>query len=477
MPARRKPAPTSTKRGARDDPREGSREEPRFGLEWHGKRAALEAAAAPPTGRLVARPGEGAREEASQHLVIEGDNLEVLKLLRAEYAGQVKWIYIDPPYNTGRDFIYADHFRDDIGAYLGYTGQRERASAAPRATAPTNPETRGRFHTRWLSMMLPRLVLARELMREDGVIFVSIDDHEVHHLRLVLDEVFGREHFLGQLIWKKGGTGKIDSRHLVVEHEYILGYARDAQRAGFADDPEAKVTTRYDREDERGRYSLVRLDSKTLGYQPTLDFPIPAPDGSVRVPEQPKGREGVARWRWSEAKVRREYDALVFEGAYVYTKNYEKIGARPRSLLVDERFGVTRSGKADADRALGAEGLFDYPKPVRLIRHLLRIACGRGDLALDFFAGSGTTGEAVLRENLADGGARRFILVQLPEPIDEADKGRKRAVEYCRARGLPLRITELTKARLRGVAAHLAEEAPPDTTDLGFRVLSLEPAR
>ena len=432
----------------------------RFGMFWPGKKRALRAAQDATSATLKPNVSKSKNWESTKNIFVEGDNLEVLKILQRNYHGKVKMIYIDPPYNTGKDFIYPDNFKEGLENYLEWTKQVNEDGKK----ISTNSESEGRYHSNWLNMMYPRLKLARNLLTEDGLIFISIDDHEVAHLRKLGDEIFGEDNFAGQLIWKKGGTGKNDSQFAVVEHEYVLAYARRAAEAGFGVDPEGTVTTSYNREDEKGRYSLVRLDSKTLGYVPTLDFEISDPAGRKYVPEQPEGKKQVARWRWGKEKVKTEYDLLVFENGFVYTKNYESSGARPRSLMTDERFGVTRTGKAEAEAALGQTGVFDFPKPVRLIQHLVRIASTPDSLILDFFAGSGTTAQAVMDQNAQDGGNRRFLLVQLPEPTPEESEAR--ALGY-------MNIADVSRARIIGAGKKIEEQLLGTNVDTGFRAYSL----
>ena len=364
-----------------------------FGLVWPGKDAAREAAHTPlarnfPLDSALSTPGD------SLNRIFAADNLPVLQELAARRE-VFDVIYIDPPYNTGKDFVYRDNYR-----------LRRQLRSGSYAE----------WHSEWLSMMLPRLILAREVLSPEGFIFVSIGEDEVANTRKVLDEVFGEGCFAGQLIWKKAGTGKNDAKYAVVEHEYILCYARTPDNPGFNIDIQGHTSTKYNHEDDKGKYSLVRLDSKTLGYLPSLDFPISGPDGKEYWPDQPVGKKKVARWRWSLDKVEQFYDELVFRRGFVYTKNYQKVGARPRSILDGERFGVTRTGRRDAEEAMGIEGIFDFPKPVRLIKHLLSIGGGKDARVLDFFAGSGTTAQAVIELNAEDGGSRTFHLAQIPEP-------------------------------------------------------------
>lgn len=432
----------------------------RFGLFWPGKRRALRAAQQPTTATLKPDVENSKDWDTTKNVFIEGDNLEVLKVLQKHYHGKIKMIYIDPPYNTGKDFVYPDNYKEGLDTYLEWTRQVNEEGKK----VSTNSENEGRYHSNWLSMMYPRLKLARNLLTNDGLIFISIDDHEVAHLRKLCDEIFGEINFSGQLVWKKGGTGKNDSQFAVVEHEYVLVYARSAAQSGFGVDVEASVSTSYNRSDEKGRYSLVRLDSKTLGYVNSLDFEIEGPEGKSYFPEQPAGKSQVARWRWGKEKVEKERDSLVFEKGFVYTKNYEKKGARPRSLMAEERFGVTRTGRADAEAAIGMSGVFDFPKPVRLIQHLVRIAEAEDAIVLDFFAGSGTTGEAVMAQNFSDGGNRKFILVQLPEPIVGAREDEVQGYHD---------IAKISIARLSGAGKQISAQVHGQSQDIGFRTYKL----
>ncbi|MEE2828207.1 MAG: site-specific DNA-methyltransferase [Myxococcota bacterium] len=398
-----------------------------YGLNWRGKAAAFAEAARAPDATLVPQPERSLGWDRTANLFIEGDNLPALKLLREDHAGQVGMIYIDPPYNTGQQFTYDDRFAD---------------------------------HSRWLSMMAPRLVLARELLRDDGLLFVSIDENEHRNLLLLLCEIFGEEHYLGDLVWKKKSGGGSDAAAFIVDHEYIPCFRKTAA-ARFGTDTEATVTTSYPHEDERGRYSLERLDKQNLGYEPGLDFPIEGPEGRSYTVHHKDPKNKRARWRWSSKSVSERYDELVFRGACVYTKNYEKKGARPRSLLVERRFGRTRSGKHDL-QALFDSVMLDYPKPVRLLRHLIRIASQPDSLVLDFFAGSGTTAQAVLEANQEDGGTRRWICAQLDEAVDPDCDAAKMGLST---------ISQIAIERIRRASASLPDPRPDE--DRGFRVFSL----
>ncbi len=437
----------------------------RYAFTWAGKGEAIRLLRVPTRAALAPAPEESVGFEETGNVFIEGDNLEALKLLYKACAGRVKMIYIDPPYNTGGEFVYPDDYSDPLGTYLRLTGQSDRQGHL----LASNPETSGRYHSAWLSMMYPRLFLARQLLRDDGILFVSIDEHERHNLQLVLNEVFGEENLVADLIWKKKSGGGSDVKEIVVDHEYILAYGRSRPATLFADKG-ATAATRYNQTDEEGRrYSLDRLDKPSLGYQESLDFPIEGPDGrTYRVPHADPRRK-AARWRWSRKRVEERRGELVFRWPHVYTRNYEKEGSRPRSLLVDPRFGRTRTGKTDLAALFGAEVL-ERAKPVRLIKHLCAIATGPEDIVLDFFAGSGTTGQAVMELNREDGGRRRWILVQLPEPTGENSAAK--------AEGLGT-IAEICAERLRRGMARLREDGgtPPGggapVEDLGFRLFRL----
>ena len=424
----------------------------RYGLGFAGKAAAVRQVEADPAGALRPCLDRSRGWETTGNVLIEGDNLEALRLMQRAYRGQVALIYVDPPYNTGQEFVYQDDFRDPLGRYLQSTGQAGHARPADVA---------GRFHSRWLSMMYPRLHLARRLLRPDGVLLVSIDEHEHRNLVLLLCEIFGEENHLGDFIWKKKSGGGSDASAMVLDHEYVVCFGR-TEAARLRDDPLAEVATKYPHTDEQGPYSLERLDKQNLGYEPALDFPIEGPDGVIyRVPHKnPKQRQ--ARWRWGKRRVAERYDDLVFRDGHVYTRNRKKVGARPRSLLVDRRFGRTRSGRADLVSLFGAEVL-EHPKPVNLIRHFIRIASGPDDLVLDFFAGSGTTGHAVLAGNAEEGARRRFLLVQLPERCPPGSLASKLGLKT---------IADITRERIRRAGEALPEARPHE--DRGWRTFRLD---
>ncbi len=321
--------------------------------------------------------------DAPNHLLIEGDNLEALVALTYTHAGRIDVIYIDPPYNTGkRDFIYND----------AYVAKEDSFR-----------------HSKWVSFMSKRLRIAKTLLSEKGVIFISIDDNEYSTLKLLCDEIFTEKSFIASFVWKSKSGGANDARYVATDSENILMYINNDGSFEFGRDSELSVSTSYNREDENGRYSLDRLDKQNLGYHESLDFPIIGPDGREYTVFHRDPEHKAARWRWGKDTVRERYDELVFENGCVYTKNYESGDAMPRNLLIEERFGRTRTGKTELFSIIGAND-FDNPKPSRLIGHLLKLYGNKDCIVLDFFAGSGTTLNAVLSVNNQDEGHRTCIL-------------------------------------------------------------------
>lgn len=320
----------------------------------------------------------------NNNILIQGDNYHSLICLNYVMKDSIDMIYIDPPYNTGNeDFSYNDKFvnKDD-----GYK------------------------HSKWLNMMSRRLRLAKELLKNEGVIFISIDDNEQANLKLLCDSIFGERNFICNMIWKSKSGGANDSAAIATDHEYILAYAKNSNFTKIYNDMGAKVTTSYNCEDENGRYALDRLDKQSLGYHESLDFPIIGPDGKEYKVIHKDPNKKQARWRWGQDTVKERYNELVFKWPYVYTKNYEKkTGQTPRSILFEDRFGRTRTGSTDLRDVVGVQNIFTYPKPKNLIKYLIEIGCPKNGIVLDFFAGSGTTGQATLELN-NEGSNRKFIL-------------------------------------------------------------------
>ena len=351
----------------------------------------------------------------SKNVYISGDNLDALKHLLKSKQGQVKCIYIDPPYNTGSDgFVYNDSFGFKVEELASKLSISE--NEAQRILDFTKRGSAS--HSAWLMFMYPRLMLARDLLAKDGVIFISIDDNEQANLKLLCDKVFGEENMVCNLIWKSKSGGANDASSIASDHEYVLCYAKKTSSLVIYNDIEATVSTQYNKEDENGKYALDRLDKQSLGYQASLDFPIIGPDGKEYKVEHKDPKNKKARWRWGKDTVKERYDELVFIYPYVYTKNYEKKdGQKPRTILFDERFGRTRTGSTDLKNVIGNQSLFAYPKPISLLKYLFTITTNSNlhSTILDFFAGSGTTLHATMKLNAEDGGHRQCILVQQRE--------------------------------------------------------------
>jgi len=437
---------------------------------WVGKKAAIVEANKPIRKTLRPCVAESKDWDTTENLYIEGDNLEVLKLLQESYLGKVKMIYIDPPYNTGNDFIYADDFKMESEEWKVESG--EWSEEGDRLFK--NTDTNGRFHSDWCSMIYSRLLLARNLLTEDGVIFISIDDNEQENLKKLCDEVFGRTNFIANLIWKSKSGGANDSRFFAVDHEYIVVYAKSASGFNLNVDKEATVTTSYNRKDDRGYYALDRLDKQSIRYSEALDYEIIGPDGQSYRPKHKDPKHPNATWRWSKKNVEEHYSDLVFENGCIYTKNYKKDGAIARSLLLEDRFGRTRTGKTDCYELFNRD-YFSNPKPYKLIRYLQIIASDKDSVILDFFSGSATTAHAVMQLNAEDGGHRKFIMVQLPEPCDEKSEAYKAGYKN---------ICEIGKERIRRAGEKILKEqlannnstlnSPNSKLDIGFRVLKLD---
>lgn len=437
----------------------------KYGLNWHGKRRARQIALTPSTGTLLPCPEESVDWNSTKNLMIEGDNLEVLKLLQKSYAGKVKLIYIDPPYNSGGDFVYPDDFSDSIKNYLELTGQM-----ADGKKLSTNTEASGRFHTDWLSMMYPRLKLAKSLLGRDGLIFVSIDDGELPTLRLAMDDIFGEESFLAAFIWKSRQNK--DNRSVTgasIDHEYIVAYGnkiRGSQRnVAQYSNPDG---------DPRGDWSSANMVGiATADRRPNLHYDLINPATGINYGCPDMG------WRYDRTTMAR----LIVEGRILWPTTAD---GRPRrkafiSELESEFTGFstvigealfTRDGTADIDSLFEAR-IFSFPKPVELIRTLIEQATFGNDIVLDFFAGSGTTAHATMLQNAADNSARRFITVQLPEPLDPGNRDQKTAADFCAKLGRPQNIAELTKERLLRAGKKIGADNPDFAGDTGFRVFKL----
>ena len=464
--------------------------EEKYGLIWHGKRRARQLALTPSTGTLRPCREDSVNWDTTQNLMIEGDNLEVLKLLQKSYSGRVKLIYIDPPYNTGKDFIYPDDFQDNIKNYLELTGQVDNEGKK----ISSNPEASGRFHTDWLNMLYPRLKLARNLLREDGVIFISIDEKEIQNLRVICNDVFGEECFVAAITILCNPKGRSQDKYFATNHEYLLAYSKTVLPKGYfaiAKD-EVQIEAEYTEEDDGGKYRLLELRNTHREFgrhnRRNLFYPLYAnEDGEVFLEEAKgllkilplwdDGFEGC--WTWEPAKVERDLDLLTVKqvnGRWkVYRKSYASGADRMlKTILIDRSFYTERGQKEFKMLFKTKARFFQSPKSPFLLAQLFQTATTDSDIILDFFAGSGTTGHAVMLQNAADGSRRRFIVAQLPEPLDADNKDQKAAADFCDKLKKPRNIAELTKERLRRAGKIIREENPPFNGDVGFRVFKLD---
>lgn len=461
----------------------------RYTFSWAGRRDAIRLLQMPSRATLVSVPQESVNFDGTRHIFIEGDNLEALKLLYKSYYGRVKMIYIDPPYNTGNDFIYRDDYADPLSAYLAMTGQVDVSGNL----LTSNPETSGRYHSAWLSMMYPRLFLGRQLLREDGVLFVSIDDHEIYNLRMILNEIFGEENFLATLVRKRRMATGMRDEPVSSDHEYVVAYARSIERVrlfgGLLDE------SSYPFEDAQGKYRSTDLTvGMTKEMRPKQYYALSNPkSGKEYTPPdgrvwrfQPSTMENHVRADniiWPEdqpgAKLTRPRFKTRFQKGNEQTKPVSTWIERQESDEVDSETnvlsaGMNLEGTKELRDLLGAQ-VVEYPKPVSLLKALVTLGAGVNDIVLDFFAGSATTGHAVLDLNREDGGNRRFIMVELPEPTAEDSTARHASFAT---------ISDIGKERLRRVAGGLRSESEGkldlDTRsspeDLGFRVFKLAPS-
>jgi adenine-specific DNA-methyltransferase len=460
-----------------------------FGLFWTGKREARRLAAQPSKGTLVP-DDRGMGEDSTENIFIEGDNLEVLKLLRKSYKGRIKAIYIDPPYNTGNDFIYKDDYSEPLENYLRRTNQKDEEGSL----LTTNTKAEGRFHSNWLNMIYPRLRLAKELLREDGFIYVSLDDNEIHNLKQVMNEVFGEENFISQIVVisnKRGQTYK----EIAKTHEYLLLYsASDSYALGELE----KEGDSLPYEDRLGKFDLWELRNRNPKFgrhnRPNLFFPIYVDessrdaDGYALVSLQsddqfstevlPFNSEGgESCWRWGKDKVKAsitdENEKLILiarqkrDGNWNIYEKARKSTTRAKSHW-DETGVISEQGTVELG-ALGMGKLFDHPKPLGLIKKALKISTEGDDIVLDFFSGSGTTAQAIMELNQEDGGQRKFICVQIGENVSEGSDAYKEGFE---------KISEITAERIRRAAGKIAKEVKSQLPrekklDLGFKSFRL----
>ena len=441
--------------------------EERYQFTWPDKRKAILAANAPINATLRPCPEESVDFDTTQNLYIEGDNLDVLKCLKETYLHKVKMIYIDPPYNTGNDFVYEDDFAESASEYLANSGQFDEQGNR----LVTNTESNGRFHTDWLNMIYPRLKVARDLLTEDGVIFISIDDNEAKNLKNITDEVFGERNFLAQVVWERAFSPINLMKHFSPSHDYVLCYAKNIDSAvchGIGRSNEANGRYSNPDNDPRGVWS-----SSDISVGPAVQeniYPITTPSG--RVVEPPAGRS----WSLSRKAFReRLEDNRIWFGPNGdntprikrFLSELRKTGITPMTIWKHTEVDHSQGATQKLAKLFDGKKYFDYPKPVSLIERCLQLYSDKDSLILDFFSGSATTAHAVMQLNAEDGGNRKFIMVQLPELTDEKSEAYKAGYKN---------ICEIGKERIRRAGAKIKEENPEkaQNLDTGFRVLKLD---
>lgn len=430
----------------------------KYSFNWVGKRNCIKFAQTPSTGTLIPCREKSVDFDNTQNIYIEGDNVEALKLLQKTYFGKIKMIYIDPPYNTGNDFVYHDDYKNSIENYKKITGQQ----------ATANPETNGRFHTDWLNMMYPRLKLAKDLLSDDGVIFISIDDNEVDNLRKIGNEIFGDANFVSNLIWQSR-TSISNDFEVSLNHNHTLIFAKEREKIVFGGDPIDDNEYINPDNDPRGPWKLVPIDANHAGGD-TI-YPIRNPQTGVDY-YPPTGRI----WCYNRDTMQQLLDdgrikfGLTGDSApkrklYLRERIAKGDKKTPSSIILDA--GTTKEGTSEIMKLFNGKKVFDYPKPVRLLEKLLRYGVPHGGIILDFFSGSATTAHAVMQLNAEDGGNRKFIMVQLPELCAEKSEAYKAGYKT---------ICDIGEERIRRAGAKIKEENPLTTLNLdtGFKVFRLD---
>lgn len=449
--------------------------EERYQFTWPDKKEAVLAANAPITATLRPIPEDSVGKDGtpggfdSENLYIEGDNLEALKLLQETYLGKVKMIYIDPPYNTGNDFVYEDDFSRNTADYMKGSGQYDEVGNR----MVTNTENNGRFHTDWLNMIYPRLKLAKDLLSDDGVIFISIDDNESGNLRKLCDDIFGEPNFVSDITWRRRTNQPNDKSKMIAKvSEYILVYAKNlavlSDSKAFHGVPlsdERKAEYKNPDSDSRGPWSTNPWKAAT-GRGGTR-YSITTPRGIVYT-ETWYGTKETFESLLAEKRVHWTDNGLGFPRIKIYLKDAENEGQAAINFFTYEKYGSNQEGSGEVEQLLERKGIFDNPKPTRLLRSIIKVASDKESIILDFFSGSATTAHAVMQLNAEDGGHRKFIMVQLPERTDEKSEAYKAGYRN---------ICEIGKERIRRAGRKIKEEAglaAPSDLDIGFRCLRLD---
>lgn len=457
-----------------------------YDFTWVGKKQAMVEANRPIRKTLRPCKEESVDWENTENLYIEGDNLDVLKLLQESYLNKIKMIYIDPPYNTGNDsFIYPDDYKTNKDQYDEEVGAIDESGYIMFK----NTETNGRFHSSWCSMMYPRLKLARNLLSEDGVIFISIDDHEVDNMKKICDEVFGGSNFVSTFIVTSAPAGTQSAVNVSIQHSYCICYAKSFSKIRFlVKRTQEELANRYSDSDEKGNFYCERLWKRGVGGRkedvPSLHFPVyfhpetnkilidveyNDEDGFVKI--IPYHTEGVlGRWTWSRESMISKRENLIVKKVAGEWKLHKKVydceetGKLPFSIIGAD-VGRTEIGGIEVKNIFNGKKLFEYPKSVIFVKHFLKFMQSDGYTVLDFFSGSATTAHAVMQLNAEDGGKRKFIMVQLPEVCDEKSEAYKTGYKN---------ICEIGKERIRRAGKKIVEETGKKDLDIGFRVLKLD---
>ena len=448
----------------------------RYILNWAGKSEAYRILQAQTCKTLTPQPAESVNFDSTENIFIEGENLDVLKVLQKSYFNSIKMIYIDPPYNTGNDFVYNDNFKQDLKDYQEQSGELDEEGKLKLAFKKNSKEN-GHFHSKWLNMMLPRLHLAKNLLKDDGVIFISIDDNEQAQLKLLCDEVFGEENFIADVIWNS--TKSVTNTALIsVSHTYTLIYAKNIDyyiknREKFRLPEDGEGFSNPDN-DPRGEWKADPF--QVGGWRPNQQYEIVNPKtGKVYTPN-----EG-ASWKNDYEK----YQELVKDNRIIFGKTGDGAPLRKRfKWEAEERGKVTKTIWDDVEtttngtqllkKMFDGTAVFSNPKPIGLLQRILSLSTEKNsnDIILDFFSGSGTTAHAIIELN-KDGGNRKFIVVQLPEQLDPKDKEQKIAYDFCKSNKLSTNIAEISKERIRRAGKQIAENHPDKQIDTGFKVFKL----
>ena len=469
----------------------------RYNFTWHGKKEAMQFAQQPSKGTLRPMKGKSKHWDTTDNLYMEGDNLEVLKLLQKSYNNKVKMIYIDPPYNTGHDFVYKDDFKNSVDSYLELTNQKDDEGNK----FSSNTESNGRYHTDWLNMMYSRLKLARNLLTEDGVVFISIDDNEVENLKKLCNEIFGENNFLGMFIINSTPNAR-DYGHIGKMHEYILFYGKNKIRTSTNLLPELNKKFKYS--DEVSGFNIHPLYNSNVAFtknnRPNLYYPfylnptkkingfyeisLERKDSWIEVYPPLSVKDSVQFvWRWGKEKALRFMNREIVgyktdTGEYRIVQKMRHSEKLIRSMLIDKKYS-SRRGTAEVEELMGNK-IFSFPKPVSLIKDLIRIGTNESSIILDFFSGSGTTAQATMELNAEDGGHRKFIMVQLPEILDEKKEAYKDGYytlcdigeERIRRAGEKVKSDLLEKNNEVGMLSE--SQMNSDNLDIGFKVFSLD---